>query len=246
MALDRPEPWRYFGETEDEALDELRDRLTSDPGDPALRRELRRAGQFLEKATGRFFRPRAGSIQVDGTDTDRLYLPHPVISADQLEEALDVVVVIAPDTEAVDLVTLTVNAGAAVGDDDPRNDPWIELTTTDTTRAYGFRARFPWGGRRVSVTATWGYVEEDGTTPEPILDCLVRLVTLNLADPASAAGSAPAAGALLSETVEGRSYTYSGLATSEGLTLDRTVDAILRGYRRPTDVIVSRGRSLRS
>lgn len=133
MGLDRPEYWRYLGDTEEEAIEALKERLDERPDaaelkDSALTRSLRKAVGLLEKATGRFFRPRTGALECDGTGARRLWLPWPIVSADQDEDAADVEVEI--EGEALDSDAFVAQTGAAVGFDDPRADPWIELVAS--------------------------------------------------------------------------------------------------------------------
>lgn len=243
MALDRPEWWRYFGDDESDALDAilvLLDRA-EEPDPAVLAATSRKAVELLEKSTGRFFRQRDGSLSIDGTGCPRLWLPYPVVTSDQVAGALDVEVEIAGDDEALGTDTYTVNAGAQVGTDDPRQDPWVELGVTGNLVVPASSwALFPVGPRNVTVTASWGYLEEDGATPAAILDAIVRIVSLSLDRPVSDTGSGPTDASLTSETVEGRSYSYGAQAQSYGLTLDRDVDLILRGYARPPDVHVGR------
>lgn len=250
MALDRPEHWRYFGDDADAAVEALRERLepvagAADLGDEDLLRRLRRAVGLLEHVTGWFFRPRDGALEIDGNGAERLTLPHPVVSQDQLAEALDVEVQVEGDDDVVDATRYRCNAGALPGPDDPRLDPAIAVKRVSSSGAYiasESRTRWPEGDGNISVTATWGYLEEDGTTPEPILDCLARLVALSIDQGVETTGAAPGASAITAEAVDGRSYSYSAAAASYGLTLDRTIDSILRAFTRPPDIQVSRGR----
>lgn len=245
MSLDWKEGWRYFSDdSEDDAVDEVLERLDPLEPDPnRVARALRAAATFLDRATGRFFRRRDGSITLNGTDSPRLWLPFPIVTVDQVEDAVDLAVSI--DGTALDSDQVGANSGVILGVEDPRANPWIELTRSSTGSPFSFGrlAVFPEGVRNVEITASWGYLEEDGTTPEPILDCLARLIAMKLASTPDQAGSGPAAAALLSESVEGRTYTYAADAASYGLTLDRETDAILVAYSRPPEVVVSRGKN---
>lgn len=260
MSLNRPEYWRYFGSTFPAAIEALRERLEERDDSDALEegqlaRTLRQAVGVLEAATRRFFRRRDGSLEIDGSGTSRLPLPYPIVSADQVAALQDVdpdeadltafAALISGDDTAVDSAAYVVYDGARVGDDDPRDAPAVEFLAPNQLPGTWFLTPAVWpnGPRNVTITATWGYLEEDGTTPEPILDVLARLVSLALDRPAAAAGEAPAASALLTESVEGRSYTYAGVAASHGLTLDRGIDAVLQRYTAPATVYVSRGSS---
>lgn len=248
MALDPIEPWEYFGGTQTAALEALRARLgasyATSPDDAALLLLLRRAVAYLHDATGRWFVQRWGSIRLDGTDAAVLWLPHPVVSTDQGGSGV-IAVRLVDDTEDLDPTSYVAVDGAHLGADDPRQNPRIERVTRARTSAppieYGRAGVWPAGVQNVEVTATWGYLEEDGSTPELILHALARLVVWVSASPddLESIEDRKRAG-LVFEQVRGRSYSLAAHAAGAGLTLDREIDLILRGYRRPAEVRVSR------
>lgn len=258
MPLDPLDPLFYYAKDgdEDDALDALRARMGASyataPDDDVLTRLLGLAAGILHKATGRWFYPRQGTIEVSGTGDERLTLPAPVVSAEQLTGGGVTAVTI--EGSAIDATSYVANQGALPGSSqDPRDNPFLEWSTSLT--GYGLPPlvssrwrRWPYGVGNIAVTATWGYVEEDGTTPEPILHALARLVVLQAA--AVDLGDVAAQddrrrGGVLSESVQGRSYGFDPAAVGRGVTLDREIDSILRAYRRPPVVRVSRGRRCR-
>ena len=106
---------------------------------------------------------------------------------------------------------------------------------------------WPRGARNVRVTATWGYVEADGTTPELVRDVVARLTVqrLALAGDAAAAEAATARG-IVQESTEGRSYQLANHAVSSGLTGDRALDIALNQLRAPVRAVISRPRPNRT
>lgn len=260
--LTNREPWRYFedpGTPDDEAaaLVLLRARMGTSyatvPDDVELTRILTRAVRLLERYTKRFFVLRVGTLTLDGTNAERLWLPFPVVSIDQGGAGAGVTAVAIGDADPLEVDAYDVNDGAWEGYDDPRSDPAINwartgpysaLPSQPPRRELGSRS-WPAGMRNISVTASWGYLEEDGTIPELIQHALARLVILNIAplDDEAACLDARTAGALVSETTTGRSYTLNSASVGMGLTLDREIDSILRSYRRPPDAYVSNLRS---
>jgi hypothetical protein len=235
--------WKYFGSVQATALTALRTRMGnsySTVTDAEALSALKLAAAYLHGYTGRVFRPVAATLTVDGTGGNRLPLPLPVVSAGQLAGGgVTAITLRASDSESddtdVDLELVEVNEGACWGPDDPRLDPVI--------RYRGASGRWPDGIGNVSVTATWGYVEADGSTPELILDCIARLCcrTLIPVDDVASQDDARAA-RVLEETTQGRHYKLSPLAVSGGLTGDRAIDQTLAHYRRPPAVYVSRSR----
>lgn len=241
--LDPFDPWEYFGTSKTAALTALRARLgttyATTPDDAGLLEALRRAVDLVHRATDRSFLLRRGSFDLDGTDAATLWLPLPVVSVAQGGSGVTGVR-ISGDDEDVDPDAYRVTEGAWSGADDPRQNPRVVLQASTWTGLRRF-ARWPAGTANVRVTGTFGYLEEDGCTPEPILHALARLVvwTLPKADAVEDLEDRKRA-ALVQEQVRGRSYTLGAHAAGAGLTMDREVDAILRSYRRPAQATISR------
>lgn len=243
MSLDRPEPWRYYGSSSSAALTALRARMgasyATSPADADLLLALTRSVQMVERATGRFFRRRDGDVVVPGESSMQLDLPWPVVSADQGGDGVTSIVV--DDTE-VDLADVVVSDGAAVGPGDPRDAPRIEFArATGVGAVFGAIRRWPEGPGRIVVTASWGYLEEDGSSPEPILNAIARLVIQQCVPLDDLDGREDyRRGGLLMEQTQGRMYQVGMHAGGAGLTLDREIDQVLRSYRRPPGALVLR------
>lgn len=263
MSLSALEPWHYFDAADQgDALDALRARMgatyATTPDDDQLLLVLRRSVEMLHRATDRFFVARTGSILLGGNGTPRLELPFPVASADQVDAGgITEIIVGDPDTEdAVDADLYAVNDGALPGPLDPRNNPFVEMVVPSAGGAVsrppiwpGKAGTWPYGVNNIRLTGTWGYLEEDGSTPELILHFLARMCILNAPELDDGDGQEDKRrAAIQSESTQGRSYTLGSVALSAGLTLDRELDSILRSFRRPPRAIVSRApkRGLRS
>lgn len=254
MALLAIEPWTYFGAEEDDALAALRTRMgtsyTSSPEDADLLEGLSRAVEFLHRATARWFVPRTGTLLLAGTGDVRLNLPCPVVSVDQVETGGITLAEILPagseDWTEVDASSYRVNDGALDGGgrDDPRHNPFVEFvpySETDASPEEEIGGRWPYGVRNVRLTGTFGYLTEAGETPPLILHVLARLTILQLVPLDDDDGQEDKRrGALVSESVMGRSYALGRPAMGAGPTTDREIDLILAGFRRPPRVHVSR------
>jgi hypothetical protein len=258
MALAVHPAWYYFSRSSSAAaLTALRGRMgtsfATSPVDADLLVILGRCVAMLEAATGRFFIPRAGQLGVDGTDSPRLFLPHPIVSTDQLAGGGVTEILVDGDTDAVTTDLYVVNDGAMPGDEDPRDDPFVEYVPSDTVPrslppTYVGRAnRWPEGVRNVKVTGTWGYLDESGATPELVLHALARLCVMQ-----SGANDDPAAifdrraGAIFTETTRDRSYTLAAGGVGGGLTTDREIDLIIARLRKPPQARISRPRRRRA
>jgi len=136
--------------------------------------------QVLERVTRQWFRPIATSFYLDGTDSDALHLPVPIISVDELR--------INDDNTALDPGRYRVYNSIILPDD--RKNPRIKLvdsfgyqrdiyTAPDRTR----RSRFHKGRQNQFISGVFGYVEADGSTPEMIRRALLKLVIKALATP---------------------------------------------------------------
>ena len=264
MALNNREPWRYFEDPsvpndEAAALLLLREYVgpsfaAPNPDDATLSRLLAGRVAQLERVTKRWFVRRDGTLDLHGTDAPRIWLPAPVIAATQTGAALTTPILApsitiwdGPDPE--DPEEYAVHAGAWEGYNDPRDDPfaeWIGDRLFDSSISRppeietGARV-WPYGVQNIHVTASWGYLEEDGTTPELIRQALALMCVLWAeGNDDCAAISDRRRGALIAESTQGRSWTYSASGTSAGPTNQREIDQILRDYTRPPEATISR------
>lgn len=243
MPLMTPAAWRYFGETEEDALTALRG-WRGDPfpeswyDDDALLAALASAVSELEAATGRFFVPRSGTLELRGGGLPRLFVPAPIVE----------LTAVSVRGAVVDLDVLDVNDGVQIGGDDPRDNPWVDWLTGDPfSVAYLQPEGGVWpadsAGPVVVLTGTFGYLEADGTTPQPILDVLIRLTLRQLVPVTDSEGQGDLMrGAVIMEQTAGRSYQLAQGKLSSGMFLDREIDRVIQRYRQPARVWVSRSR----
>jgi len=249
MALEAIETWRYFGSTKELALSALRSdylgpQWTSSPSNARLEVLLRDAVQTFHAATGRFFLKRNGTLDIDGTGKRRLELPLPVVSTAQGGTGVTAVTVGEGDNATeIDVDDLRINDGVGfAGFDDPRQDPYIELTGQSGASLSSLFPTAKWsrGTRNVHVTADWGYLEEDGTTPGLILKAIARLVEiLSPYEGDADAQEDKRRHFIAQENTHGRGYMVAQIGMSGGLTGDRIVDQIIAKYKRPPFVGVA-------
>jgi len=256
MGLTRFAGWYYFEDPavpDDEAaaIAILRARMgasfATSPTDAELSALVERAVRFVEKVTEQFFTVRIGQLKLRGNGEPRLSLPFPVVSTDQGSTGLTEIL-IEDDPTAIDPIDYWVNDGAWDGPEDPRKDAFVEFRIGRSFGSFVSRPPgsdtlriFPYGVGNIAVTSAWGFLDQDGKTPADLLHAIVRLCVLTVGDADDAcAVDDQRRGALIAESVQGRAYTYAAHAISSGLTLDRTIDQVLRMYHRPASVVVSR------
>lgn len=183
---------------------------------------ITQAAAYIEKATGRFFYSRELTLTLDGEGDDTLFLDVPIIAVS----------------------AITIGGSACDLDDfeiynrlipDDRKCPKIVYT----------EGIFPEGNLNVSISGTFGYLDESGSgeeveriTPPAIKRACIKLVILDLLP---LLGDSDAQDDirrrwLISEKTDGHSYQLSELAMSGGTSGDREIDRILAAYRKPIGV----------
>lgn len=219
--------------------------LNSDPpSDGAIQSEICTWQAFLERATRQWFRPIATEFFLDGTDSDALHLPVPIISIDEIR--------INDEEEALDVRHFRVYDGILLPDD--RKNPRIKLVDTFANRRdiftgpdRAFRNRFRKGRQNQFVKGTFGYVEANGAPPLLIKRALIKLVIEKLGvplveDPSNPVNPPPlVTGMVKEEWTDGHKLKYEisggalkarapGLA---GITNDPEILRIITLYKAP-------------
>ena len=198
---------------------------------------------FLERATGQFYDPRILEFFLDGSGSNLLQLPLPIIDLEWIR--------INESTTNLSADEFVVYNGRQMPNDD-RTNPRIKLKSFAPSifsdpefRHTPFKRprNFLPGSQNQQIRGTWGYVEADGITAPPlILKALRRLVMRDaeaIADGGSPSGggSGPSpAGTVLEEWTDGHKIKYGDpgvapvTATSTG---DSEVDRIIKMFKRP-------------
>lgn len=207
--------------------------------DAIVERAIKTWQAVLERACGQWFEPRKLRMRLDGNDSDTLHFSVPIIEVEWLK--------INGDTTPLDPSRYVVYNGRGYPDD--RRNPRIKLTSRGVgdiyTASHG-RPRFLRGYRNQEVSGTFGYTEEDGSTPEPIRYALTKLVrekltTSALTKPKDAEAPVTIAGIVIEEETDGHRIRYqreepsfkSRRAWLTGITMDQEILDIFRMYRAP-------------
>lgn len=197
----------------------------------------------IERATRQWFDERAVVLNLDGTDSDALHLPVPIITCDYIK--------INDETTELDASLYRVYNGRQLPDD--RKNPRIKLVNAQTRSdiftapIFGRQLKFRKGRQNQEISGTFGYTEQDGSTPEAIKRALTKLVIEKLTKPiySGSGGSTvpppPIVGNLLEEWTDGhkRKYGAAGGEKSErrpglsGITDDPEILDIIALYKAP-------------
>lgn len=198
--------------------------------------------QMIERATRQWFDARAVVLSLDGTDSDTLHLPVPIITCDYVK--------LNDDTTELSTSLYKVYNGRQLPDD--RKNPRIKLVNEQALDIYiapifGRYLIFRKGRQNQEVSGTFGYIEPDGSTPDLIKRALTKLVVEKLAKPIySSSGSTPTppppiVGNLLEELTDGHKRKYSSAGGEKkprrpglsGFTDDPEILDIIAMYKAP-------------
>lgn len=203
---------------------------------------------FIDRATGQWFEERAATFYLDGTDSDLIALPVPIISINEIR--------INDDSAALDTSLYRVYNGRGPMPDD-RKHPRIQLVdlsnrsrdiylAPDRTKRLMFRK----GRQNIYVDGSFGYLEADDSTPPLIERACLKLVIEKLTNPVYDTAPTPppplVSGIVLEEWTDGHRLKYAqagGAYNSRapglsGITSDPEILDILKLYRAPLGVAV--------
>jgi hypothetical protein len=127
---------------------------------------------IVERLTRNVFRIISpGELTFDGNNSRVLHFNLPLVTVTSVK--------INSESTALDADDFTAFIGRAKPQDD-RYNPRIKLEPLRTSIFQTTSRTIFVKGYRQLITATWGFVEPDDSTPTSIKDCLVRLVILDL------------------------------------------------------------------
>jgi hypothetical protein len=216
---------------------------TAQATDEQLTAIIIRASRFIEKATRRFFEPRAMVVDLDGSGGSHLFLDQPIIAIDSIDED-DSEVQLSPEPE-VKVYNRHLTQGLLHPDD--RDNPKIEFTSAASTFDTRRSARRRWrpGEQNVRVGGIFGYTDPEPPNPTGKTPDLIRRVCVMLgmrdvfpigSDEAIAASLA---GRVTEERTRDQSVSYSPrravgtAASATPWTDDPEINTILDMYRAP-------------
>lgn len=209
--------------------------------DDAVAAALEMWQAFLERACRQWFEPRDLTLDIDGTDSDTLHFGVPIISIAELR--------LNGSSTALEATMYKAYVGKSYPDD--RKNPRIKLVGDDFRDIYTAplsegRLKFRKGRQNQHVVGSFGYVEDDGSTPALIKRALLKLVIEKLTTPVYNDPNSPTpppppliGGALKEEWTDGHRFVYNTPSIAErksgltGITQDQEILDIIRLYRAP-------------
>lgn len=199
-------------------------------GSAIITRRIAKWEAIVEQITRNIFRVISpGELTFDGNDSDILHFNIPLVSVTS--------VIINEETTALPTTDYKSYTGNSPPRDDRKN-PKIRLVPQRQSIFAKNRNLFI-RGLDQKITATWGYVETGGVTPQPIKDALVELVVLDLDgyfDRATTGGGfIAAASPVRREKTDGHEIEYQQLVDVKRMwtILPQTIAEILALYRAP-------------
>ena len=186
---------------------------------------------WFEKKCGQCFTPRELDLLVDGDGSRTLHLNVPVISVTELYINNDFVNVLDPSYYTV--------YNRRFPEDDRRN-PRIKLSrSTDSIFSYISGSTFLAGDQNQKISGLFGYVEDDGSPPFPVMRAILILIRMTASHMNDDEVDQLRIGRATEEVTDRHRIRYSDLYDSlkkwsvTGIT---EVDDALVMYRRPAKI----------
>ena len=192
--------------------------LSERPTEAELLLKITFAQGYIEKLTGQFFNERDMVLSLDGTGNYLLKLPFPAVDITKIEFKNS-------DGSYTEYDLSYFEVYNRYNPDD-RPYPKIESDTYI----------FPEGRKNIRLTGTFGYVEEDGTTPRLIKEALKMIVKQWLFDSDTNKGNRRKS-KIWFDKGQNNENRISEAISSGNLTGDPEIDNILRWYTRSGMVV---------
>lgn len=212
--------------------------LETDYDDATVLAYINMCQALIDRACRQWFCPKALIIEVDGTDSDLLAFGVPIIS-------IDYVMINGSDEELNSDYYKVYNSNTYPDD---RRNPRIKLVRNNNQRSIftqvNDRLIFRKGRKNQIVKGTFGFIEEDGSTPLLIKRAMKKLVIEKMINQpifgsSAVATTPPILGSVIEEWTDGHKLKYDTTETAEqrsgysGLTSDPEILDIIKLYRAP-------------
>lgn len=202
--------------------------------------------EFIDRACRQWFNPRHLVLSLDGNDSDTMHFGVPIITIDYIQ-------INGAETDLEDHLFKVYN-GRRYPDD--RRNPRIKLVRSEDINniyarpiIHGSKLKFRKGRQNQLVSGSFGFVEEDGTTPKLIKRAHCKLTVEKLsnpivydpANPNPIPTPPPIVGPLLEEETDDHRQKYAqagGTYSSKrpglaGFTADPEIHDIIALYKAP-------------
>lgn len=216
------------------------------PTDAQVLTAIKLAQQLFERATRNWFVPRTLQFKFDGTDSDTIHFGVPIIDIEWLK--------LNASPSNLEKSNYAVYKSRSYPDD--RRNPRIKLVRSRDVRdiftaplTFG-ELKFRKGRQNQEVRGTFGFCEDDGSTPAGVREAVCRMTIERLASPAFIAPgttviSAPPAsggGAVIEEWTDGHKLKFATASLAmqrpglQGVSADPFVQDMIKLYRAPIGV----------
>lgn len=190
---------------------------------------------WFEFRTGQWFYPKELELLLDGNGARVMWLPVPIVALDEVYLNGDF------DT-ALDATEYTVYNRYFPSDD--RRNPRVKLTKGQRGIFESSRSRvFQSGDQNQKLVGTFGYVEQDGSTPVPVQRAIMTLIATTSQNMADGDIDAMRRGLAIEEVTDRHRIKFANLWDDLGQwspTGFREVDDALAMYRRPASIDMAR------
>lgn len=192
-------------------LSDIRDEgvTTEEAEDTRVESLIDMAEQYFEKMTGQHFYEKTMTMTLYSRDSKRLFLPVHIITCDSITIEGETI-----DPEYYEVYNRYMP--------DDRENPKI---------VFDFKIK---EGHKVEIDGSFGYVQEDKTTPEPVKYAIKKLVIHEVPILTDTDGQeAKKRGRIISEKNDKYEYELSELNLREDLTGDPEIDTRIINYQAP-------------
>ena len=190
---------------------------------------------WFEFRTGQWFYPKELELLLDGNGSRVMWLPVPIIALDELYLNEDF-------TTALDASEYTVYNRYFPSDD--RRNPRVKLTRGERSIFSSSRGRvFLTGDQNQKLVGTFGYVEEDGSTPIGVQRAIMTLIAVTSQNMADGDIDAMRRGLAIEEVTDRHRIKFANLWDDVGQWSPsgfKEVDDALAMYRRPASIDMAR------
>lgn len=193
------------------------------------------AMDFIDRMTRQWFNKRTKTLKMEGENVEVLMLPVPIITVTEIR----------PNGLSAPVMAMSeyiVFTSRSVPDD--RRNPRIRVHTDPTSIFYERGRRFL-RGVITEVDGSFGYLEEDGSTPRQITRATTKLAVMralkSIGEEASESSASAGVGALKREKTDLHEVEYfdpnskvsEALTQASGSSGDDEIDGIIAMYRAP-------------
>lgn len=196
--------------------------------DPQIEAKIDHWMAFIDRQTGQWFNSRTLTMRVEGPNSNVLFFPVPNLTMTSIK--------LNSEANTADLTFFEIFNGRSLPDN--RRNPMIKIVrrTGDIFSGSATLGRIFQRGFFTELAGTWGYLEEDGSTPLEIQRATLLLVFQDIQNPIVDAASSSSSGAVKREETDLHEIEFfqpSESSSSGGESGNTDVDTILAKYKAP-------------